>query len=152
MGTWFTLRVLSDHDFPHQEVHSSIRHLGVRRNWGEVRRGLYKPPMLWFAMIHLLKVRATTVPCMTTLWLSRQGQGAQTSILIQSVYSQTAGSRKASLQIFKLSIVSSLVQTAESLRTAAGWTDWLECLFPPTASACGSKAKSSHFLPRRKLP
>lgn len=91
--------------------------MDIYRKTGRLGREKWtnKPPMLWFVMVHLLEVRAITVPSMT-----RQGQGAQTSILIQSVYSQTASSGKASLQIFKLSIVSSLVQTAENLRTAAG--------------------------------
>lgn len=56
--------------------------------------------------------------------ISGQCQAAQTSILRQSVYSQTASSREASLQIFKQSIVSSLVQTAESLKTVVAQTSW----------------------------
>lgn len=95
----------------------------VGGNWEKRGRGLYKQPVLR-PLIHLLEVRATPIPTMTTLWISRQGQGAQTSILRQSVYSQTVASGEASLQIFKQSIVNSLIQTAQSPRPVAVQTGW----------------------------
>lgn len=113
-----------DNDFPHREAQVPRGQRELRRSgaWTiQAAGGLY---LLLWSWIHLLAVRASTLPSMTTPWISGQCQSAQTSILRQSVHSQTALSSKASLQIFELSIVSSLVQTAENLRTEAAQTGW----------------------------